>query len=152
MICAGGGTSGRLVVRVRNGWRKFREFVHLLTLRSSSLRTKGCLYPTCIRGAMLYGSEAWTVKEEDVRRLIHTEIRMGRWMCGASLNDGLGGVWILNGGLRNRMRLGCAIVLMRRGRLRWFGHVEGMYEDSGLKRVRDVNVDGKAAISRPKKN
>ena len=66
------------------------------------------------------------VKEEDVRRLRCTEMRMVRWMCGESLNDKLGGIRIANEDLRSRMGLECISNVLRRGRLRWFGHVERM--------------------------
>ena len=36
---------------------------------------------------MLYGSEAWPVKEEDIKRLERNDVRMIRWICGVRLND-----------------------------------------------------------------
>lgn len=53
---------------------------------------------------MLYGSEIWVVKEEDVHRLRCTEVSMVRWMCGASLKDKPGGIRIANY-LRSRIGL-----------------------------------------------
>ena len=59
----------------------------LLTGRTFTLRTKGRLYQACVRSVMLYGSETWPVKEEDVVRLERNDMRMIRWMCGVSLSD-----------------------------------------------------------------
>ena len=151
MICAGGGAEASSVARVRSGWKKFRELLPLLTKRGVSFRVKGQLYAACVRSVMLYGSETWAVKEEDVRRLKRTEMGMMRWMCGASLNDRRGGGRITGDELRGRLGLEDIGVVMRRGRLRWFGHVERMEENNWVKRVRGVNVEGAVARGRPKK-
>ncbi len=45
-------------------------------------------------------------------------------MCGASLTVKPGGVRAANDELRDRMGLECTSVVMKRSRLRWFGHVE----------------------------
>ena len=36
---------------------------------------------------MLYGSETWPVKKENVVALQRAEMRMVRWMCGIKLKD-----------------------------------------------------------------
>ncbi len=45
-------------------------------------------------------------------------------MCGASLTVKPGGVRVTNDELRDRIGLKCTSVVMKRSRLRWFGHVE----------------------------
>lgn len=151
MISAGGGAEASSVARIRSGWRKFRELLPLLTTRGLSFRVKGRLYAACVRSVMLYGSETWAVKEEDVRRLKSTEMRMVRWMCGASLNDRQGEGRATGENLRGRLGLECIGVVLRRSRLRWFGHVERMEDDNWVKRVRNMNVEGVVARGRPKK-
>ncbi len=42
------------------------------------MRLKGRLYESCVRSAMLCGSETWAVKVEPVRNLERTEMRMVR--------------------------------------------------------------------------
>ena len=71
--------------------------------------------------------------------------------CGASLNDRQGGGRITGEELRGRLGLEDIEVVMRRGRLRWFGHVERMEEDNWVKQVRGINVEGAVARGRPKK-
>ena len=44
-------------------------------------------YTTCIRPAMLYGSETWPTKIEDIRKMQRSEMRMLRWMTGMSLSE-----------------------------------------------------------------
>ena len=36
---------------------------------------------------MLYGSEIWATKVEDIRKIQRSEIRMLRWMTGVSLSE-----------------------------------------------------------------
>ena len=38
---------------------------------------------------MLYGSETWPVRKENVVALQRAEMRMVRWMCGVKLKDRL---------------------------------------------------------------
>ena len=52
-----------------------------------SLRAKGIIYTTCIRPEMLYGSEIWPTKVEDIRKMQRSEMRMLRWMTGVSLSE-----------------------------------------------------------------
>ena len=76
---------------------------------------------------------------------------MLRWMCGTSLNDWSGGGRIPGKELRGRFELECIEVEVRRGRLRWFGHVERMEEDNWVMRLKNINVDGAVARGRLKK-
>ena len=43
---------------------------------------KGKVYRMVVKHAILYGSECWPIKKTHVQRLMVTEIRMIRWMCG----------------------------------------------------------------------
>ena len=36
---------------------------------------------------LVYGSETWATKTEDMQRLERTERMMIRWMCGVTLSD-----------------------------------------------------------------
>ena len=54
---ASGGCETAVTSRVRIGWMKFRECGELLHGRRFSLRMKEMVYHTCVRPAMLYGSE-----------------------------------------------------------------------------------------------
>ena len=54
---AGGGCKTAATARVRIGWMKFRECGELLLGRRFSLKIKGVVYRSCVRSAMLYGSE-----------------------------------------------------------------------------------------------
>lgn len=146
MISAGGGAEAGSVARIRSGWKKFRELLPLLTLRGPSLHFKGKLYSACVRSVMLYGSETWAIKREDEQRYERNEMRMVRWMCGASLRDGMH-----SAELRDRLGIESIGEVLRRGRLRWFGHVERMPGDQWAKRCMSMNVEGDRARGRPRK-
>ncbi len=55
-----------------------------------------------------------------------------------------------NDELRDRTGLECISVVMQRGRLRWFGHVERMEKGNWVRRVRSMNVEGVSARGRLK--
>ena len=107
---------------------------------------KGEMYRTCVRSAMLYGSETWAMRVEDQRRMERAEMRMLRWMCGVSLAEGR-----TNEDVRRLVGVEPIEEVMRRGRLRWYGHVERMGDEDWVKRCRDMEVAGKRARGRPRK-
>ena len=65
---------------------KFKECGELLNSKSSSLKTKGMVYQS-IRSAMLYGSETWCLRENEMTILRRTERARVRAICGANLME-----------------------------------------------------------------
>ena len=51
------------------------------------LRMKGMVHQSCVRSAMLYGSETWCLRESEMAILRRTERAMVRSMCGVKLVD-----------------------------------------------------------------
>ena len=72
-----GGCEAAVTARVRNGWVRFRKCGELLLGNRFSLRMKGKVYCCCVKSAILYGSEAWCLKENEKEILK----RMERAMC-----------------------------------------------------------------------
>ena len=87
MLSQEGDCEHAILKRIQTGWLKFREFLGLPIGKGMSLRSKGIIYTTCIRPAMLYGSETWPTKIEDIRKIQRSEMRMLRWMTGVSLSE-----------------------------------------------------------------
>ena len=83
MIAAGGGAEEASRARVRSAWAKFRDLAPILTSRGASLKVKGKVYKACVQRVLVYGSETWPAKAEDMQRLERTE----RMMCGVSLKN-----------------------------------------------------------------
>ena len=52
-----------------------------------SLKVKGMVYWSCVRVAMLHGSETWCLWENEIAILRRTERAMVRAMCGAKLME-----------------------------------------------------------------
>ena len=75
---------------------KFRELSGLLIGKGMSLRSKGIIYTTYIRPAMLYDSETWPTKIEDLRTIQRSEMRMLRWMTEVSLSERKSNEWMRN--------------------------------------------------------
>ena len=57
------------------------------------------------------------MKADDLKSLERTERMMVRWMCGVSLKD-------RRRSERNLLGINCVADVVRRGRLRWFGHLK----------------------------
>ena len=74
-------------MKVRCTWSKFRELQPILTARGASLKVKGKMYKACFRSVMVYGSETWPMKVEDMNRLERAENMMVRWICGMTLKS-----------------------------------------------------------------
>ena len=133
MLSKEGGCEHAILKRIQTGWLKFRELSGLLIGKGMSLRAKGIIYTTyylCIRPAMLYGSESWLTKIEDIRKIQRSEMRMLRWMTGVSLSERKS-----NECVRSMLAIDDVAEVMRRNRLRWFGHVERRDELCWIKRI-----------------
>jgi len=147
MLCARGGVAEASTTRARCAWKQFRLHTPILAKRGVSLRMKGRVYRACVQSVMTYASETWTIKAEDEQRLERNENAMLRWMCGVSLQDR-----VATKELRQRLGIEGVLEKIRRGRLRWFGHVERKDEADWVSACRVMEVDGIRGRGRPKKS
>jgi len=97
------------------------------------LKLKGCLYKSCIRSVMSYGSECWAMKKVDTRRMQAAEMRMIR-MCEKMLYD-----VISNGLLRDKAGVEDIGNHLGETGPRWLEHLERMDETKLVKSVREKN-------------
>ena len=95
---------------------------------------------------MIYGSETWAIKSSHIMKLVRTERRMIRWMCGVKLCERVPSAELIQ-----RIGVEEISVILRRHRLRWFGHVERKGENDWVKKCTMVLVDGVSKRGRPKK-
>ena len=72
-VSAGVGCEATVTVRTRCGWIKCRECGELLYDRRFPLRLKGDVYKRYMRPAILYGCEAWCLKESEMGILQRTK-------------------------------------------------------------------------------
>ena len=87
MVSVCGGCEADVTARTRCRWVKFRECSELLYGRRFPLWLKGAAYDSYVMPAILYGSEAWCLKEREMRILQRTERSMVSAMCGVQLKD-----------------------------------------------------------------
>jgi len=112
---ADGGCDSAVTARIRSAWKKFHGYLPILTGKGFSLKLKGKVYATCVRSCLMHGSE----KVQHVLKMNRTEMNMSRWMCGVKLNERK-----KSEELRERLRLEPVSLMIKKSRLRWFGHVE----------------------------
>ena len=147
---AGGGVEEAARARVRCAWAKFKELSPVLTrgasYRGASYRIKGRIYKACVQSALTYGTETWAMKKANLQSLERTERMMVRWMYGVSLKDRKRSV-----DLYSRLGVQSVDEVVRRGRLRWFGHVERKSEDDWVSACRHVVVAGVRGVGRGRK-
>jgi hypothetical protein len=146
VIGDGGGVEEASIARVRCAWGKFMELAPLLTARRVSLRLKGKIYRSCVQRVLVYASETWATKVADMQRLERTERNMVRWMCGVTVRQ--------ERSIHELMKcLGVEDVatVVRRGRLRWFGHVERKQRDDWMSKCRELVVEGSRERGRRRK-
>jgi len=146
MINADGGVESASVMRTRCAWKKFRELTPIPTGKYISLKLKGRVYDTCVRSAMIYGSETWAMKTDQEARFERTEMRMVRWMSGVSLKEKR-----RSADLRASMELDAVGEVVRRNRLRWLGHVLRKDPNDWVRKCMDFEVEGKRSRGRPVK-
>ena len=94
----------------------------------------------------MYGSETWAMKVEDTQKLKRTKASIVLRKCGVSLKKHLS-----NEALRGRLGIDCVSDLVRRSRLRWFGHVVRKDDQQWVSKCMDFKVDGSAGRGRPRK-
>ncbi|TNN17312.1 endonuclease-reverse transcriptase, partial [Schistosoma japonicum] len=90
--------------RIQKARLAFAKLRHLWRRRDIRLLTKGQVYRAAVRSVLLYGSETWPLRVEDIRRLLVFDHRRLRSIARVSWDN----------------RVSNAVV---RKRLRWFGHV-----------------------------
>ena len=86
-INSGGVCVAAVTSRTRIEWAKFRECHDLLCEWKFPLKVKGTVYKSCVRSAMLYGSETCCLGQNEMGILQRAERAMVRSMYGVKLID-----------------------------------------------------------------
>jgi hypothetical protein len=138
-----GSSTTEVDMRIRAGWIKWKEITPVICDKKIPVFLKTKLYKTMIRPVMLYGAETWALRKREEEKLERTEMRMLRWIMGASLRDKLRNDYI-------RAELGVAVITdkVTEARLRWYGHVQRSNEF--IKVAKDMKVTGKRSRGRQK--
>ena len=110
------------------------------------MKYRGSVFSAGARSVLLHTSVTWALTVEEQNRLIRNDNSMVRWISSVRLADKKP-----MSGLRDDLGIRSIENLLRRGRLRWYGHGKRMEEDMWQKRVLSLEVDGKYR-GRPKKH
>ena len=87
MLSAAGGCELSTTTRVKTAWKKFKELKPVLSSRHLSFKTRGRVYSTCVRSAMLHASETWPVTKPWLQRLQRNDRAMIRQICNVKPQD-----------------------------------------------------------------
>ncbi|RUS74129.1 hypothetical protein EGW08_018109 [Elysia chlorotica] len=87
MLSAAGGCDLATTTRVKTAWKKFKELLPVLLSRHLSYKTRGHVYSTCVRSAMLHASETWPLTKPNLQRLQRNDRAMIRQICNVKPED-----------------------------------------------------------------
>ena len=142
MLSAGGGGEIAVTTRVERAWKKFRELLPVLTSRHLSYKTRGHVYSSCVRSAMLHASETWPLTKTNLQR---NDRAMIRQICRIKPEDV---ATVRSSELLAKLELEDLDLILRERRLRWFGHVER--SSGAIRTACDIQIDGRRGAGRPK--
>ena len=139
MLSAAGGCELSTTTHVKTAWKKFKELLPVLSSRHLSFKTRGRVYSSCMRSAMLHASETWPLTKPNLQR---NDRAMIRHICNVRPQDVT---------IRCNELLALDIeeldLILKERRLRWYGHME---RSNGAVNVFHIQVEGKRGPVRPK--
>ena len=118
---ADGSNTKELNNRIGKASAAFRELDKVWKDRNIRLNTKMKFYNACVLSTLLYAAECWTLTERDEARLDAFDMR-----CQSKI---LKIVWFQhtsNDNIRSRTKQPQLTSVIRKRRLKWFGHVQRM--------------------------
>ena len=124
---ASGGSEAAVTARTKIGWIKFRECVELPYGIKFLLKIKGRIYQSCVISAMLYGSETWCLRGNEITISRRIEKAMMTAINGVKMIEKRSQELMSLLGLKDTLD-----GLARASEMRWYEHV--------LRRVLDYKV------------
>ncbi|RUS72033.1 hypothetical protein EGW08_020197 [Elysia chlorotica] len=145
MLSAAGGCDLATTTRVKTAWKKFKELLPVLLSRHLSYKTRGHVYSTCVRSAMLHASETWPLTKPNLQRLQRNDRAMIRQICNVKPEDV---ATTMSNELLTLLGLEDLNLILKERRLRWYGHVER--SSGAIKTALDMQVTGSRGKGRPR--
>ena len=142
MLTAAGGCELLITTRVKTAWKKFKDLLPVLSSYHLSFKTRGCVYSSCVRSAMLHASETWPLTKPNLQCLQRNDRAMIRQICNVRPQDI---ITIWSNELLARLGIEDLDLILKE---RWYGHVE--CSNGAVKTAFDKRVDGKCGPGRPK--
>ena len=133
------------VARCGCAWGGFRQLLPLLAGRRVPLLAGGGVCSSCVGVVVLRAAGAWAVGAGALDRLRRGDRAMIRWICNVKAKDE-----VSSDSLLTKLGIQDLDVVLRTGRMRWFGHVE---RGTGwISEVRKLNVVAQKRSGRPRKS
>ena len=123
MLSAVGGCelSTTTPTRVKTAWKKFKDLLSVLSSRHLSFKTRGRVYSSCVRSAMLRASETWPLTKPNLQRLQRNDRAMISQIINVRPQDI---VTTRSNELFVRLGIEDLDLILKERRIRWYGHVE----------------------------
>ena len=86
MLSAAGGCELSTTTRV-NAWKKFKDLPPVLSSCHLSFKTRGRVYSSCVRSAMLHARETWPLTKPNLQHLQRNDRVMIRQICNVRPQD-----------------------------------------------------------------
>ena len=145
MFSAGGGCEITVTTHVKTALKKFRELLPVFTSRHSSYKTRGHVYSSCVRRAILHASETWPLTKTNLQRLQRNDKANIRQICSIKPEDV---ATVRSSEFLAKLELEDLDLILRERRLRSFGHVER--SSGAIRTACDIQIDGRRGTGRPK--
>ena len=104
--------------RDQSGWKNWKRVSGVLCDRRMNVKTKGKVYRTVVRLALMCMAETWALKKAQGNKLEVAEMRMLRWMFRVTKLDK-----IRNRRIRWTTKVGENAKEVQERRLKWYGQV-----------------------------
>ena len=144
-LSAAGGCELSTTTRGKTAWKKFKELLPILSSCHLSFKTRGSVYSSCVRSAMLHASETWPLTKPNLQRLQRNDRAMIRQIYNVRPQDL---VTTRSNELLARLVTEDLDLILKERWLRWYGHVE--HSNGAVKTAFGIQVDGKRWPGRPK--
>ena len=141
------GMSVEVEKRTKEGMATYGAMKSIWKVKEVGMNAKRALYESIIVPTVLYGGEAWGLRQAERNRLDVMEMMCLRSMCGVTRRDRVENVEV-----RRRVGVDRSMAVRAEERvLSWFGHMERMSGERLTKRVYESEVGGARRRGRPPK-
>jgi exonuclease III len=132
--------------RIGLTWAVFNKLSNIWNCHNLTLKIKMQVFEAMVVPVLMHGSECWTMREEEERRILVAEMCWLRRILGTSRLQ-----HIRNDDIRLRTGMQVSTVdRIKARRLRWFGHVSRMDTDRIPYLALHTSVDGVRSRGRPR--
>ena len=136
MLSAAGGCELSTTTHVQTTWKNFKELLPVLSSCHLSFKTRGRVYSSCVRSAMLHASETRPLTKPNFQRLQWNDRAMIRQTCNVRPQD-----LVTTNELLAQLGIEDLDLILKERRLRWYGHVEP--SNGAVKTAFHIQVEGK---------